>query len=115
MSVRFSGIIEFDELMDWHCQLFADNALNRTLDGLSDERAASFRLTPQQLDVILAFNSEAGLSGHWVHLVDTPYETAIAMLYQQKAIQLVHPVSVCSTTSAASGHLGLDVGPFLLT
>lgn len=114
IAVRPGNGVTFDVLMQWHQDLFKRHTDAAKMNGIVDQRGVSSSIMPDELDEILAFNRRVGLSGHWVHLVDQPYETAIAMLYESKAALVQHPVSVCSTEERASHLLGLAVGSYLV-
>lgn len=115
ISVRLEGQINFDDLHQWHRMLGENKEYRADFDAIVDHRRAKLKLNPQDMKRLVAVNHEMGLiKGRWVHLTDTPVETALAKTYQTSAKDL-HEVEVYCTVSSVSDYLGLDVRPFLLT
>lgn len=71
------------------------------------------QIGPEDLKRLDQLNAERGLvKGTWALLVDSPRETALAMVYsQQKGDR--HPMHYFSTIEAASDYLGIDVSQFV--
>ena len=77
-------------------------------------RNARLDMTPVELEQLLERNKHRQLvTGRWVHIVDTPHETAIALYYERRAEHL-HGIFVCCTNEAASQFLGYAIEPYLL-
>ena len=114
ISVLIVGEVSFTELMDWHIRLANNSDYLNTFDGLVDQREAIMNIAPSDLDSINQFNADNDLiKGRWSHIIHTPHETALTMVYEQKA-KPKHGIQIFNTEQAASQYLGYDIREYLL-
>jgi hypothetical protein len=113
ISVRFKGEIDYEMLLDWHKRLLEDVDYKSSFNAIVDQRGVTMKMMPAELQKILGFIIEnKQIRGHWCHIVQTPYETALAKSYESKSSN-VHKMDVCYDISNASRCLGFDIRPFL--
>ena len=109
VTAKMVGEVSFKELLDWHFELAAREEYHPAYSGIADMRAANMQVSMENLQELVEINRENNLvSGRWVCLVDTPMETALAMLYKSEKSDS-HPMEVYSSTDAASAYLQHDV------
>jgi len=114
ISILIVGEVSFTELMEFHIKLANNPDYLNTFDGLVDQREAVMNITPSDLDTISQFNTDNNLiKGHWAHIIHTPNETALTMVYELKA-QPKHGIQIFNTKQAASQYLGYDIREYLL-
>lgn len=106
---KLAGDVTFKELLDWHFELAAREEYEPSYSGIACMRDANMQVSMENLQELVEINRENNLvSGRWVCLVDTPMETALAMLYKSEKSDS-HPMEVYSSTGAASAYLQHDV------
>jgi hypothetical protein len=112
---KMAGEVSFKELLGWHFELAAREEYEPAYSGIADMREANMQVTIENLQELVEINREQHLvSGRWVCLVDTPTETALAMLYKNEKSDS-HPMELFSSTQSASAYLQLDVEEALAT
>ena len=114
ISVLLDGEIFFDELMQWHIELKYNKDYSPEFTGIVNQRTASLKLLPHDLNKIIEFNKANNLvKGKWAHLIDSPLETALGVKYKKGALQ-VHEMCIFSSVVVASDYIGFDITPFIL-
>ena len=109
----FSGEIRYPELRAWHLEIAEHPDYHPSFSGIGDMRRATMEVTREELEALDQLNAERGLvTGMWALLVDSPNETALAMVYANVKKER-HPMHYFSTVEAASEYLGIDVSPFV--
>ena len=108
----FTGEVEYEELLNWHLELAGHPDYHPDFSGVGDMRRASMQVSHEQIEALDRLNAERKIvTGAWALLVDSPRETALAMVYSNvKAGR--HPMHYFSTIEAASEYLGVDVSPY---
>jgi hypothetical protein len=113
VSARSAGKVTFEEMLAWHRELRDDDRYSKEFSGVADMRGATLLLSPDEVAAIAKFNQDHDLTaGKWALLVDTPMETALAMIYGREA-EGHHEMRVFATEEAASVWLGFDVAELL--
>ena len=109
----FTGEVRYPELRAWHLELAERPDYDPTFKGIGDMRRASMAVSREELEALDQLNAERRLvTGMWALLVDSPNETALAMVYANVKKER-HPMHYFSTVEAASNYLGIDVSPFV--
>lgn len=112
---RLSGYVDFAELLNWHYVLFSLEDYHHSFSGVADMRNANMDVSHEEILELVAINKEKQIvSGKWVCLVDTPVETANAMIYRNEKSD-THAMELFSTEVAAAEYLGIDVATSLNT
>lgn len=86
LFVSYTEIITIYDIVGYINATKLNNAYPRNLRIISDARNAKFSLNPDDLETIITENNEALKRYNFIFdaiLVDSPNETALAMLYQQ--------------------------------
>jgi len=113
ISLHPEGEVTFDELVAWHFEITRDPNYANTFDGIMNQRYATLLLEPEDMTAMIKLNKKHHFAlGRWVHLIDTPMETALAMLYK-KHPELDHDMAHFISNESASAYLGYDIAPFL--
>lgn len=113
VSVKYTGEVTFQELLDWHNEIFADPEYKMGFDGLFDYRNCLFQVSGNEISDLATFISSGNkVSGKSVHLTDSPLPTALVIIYKDLA-KNVHDVEVFSTINGVSAFLGYDVTPYI--
>jgi len=110
---RMEGEVYYQELVDWHHELWAQSNYAKHYKGIGDQRGACMKLSPEEVEAIARLGEESGMTkGRWALLVDAPRETALAMVYGDVSGEM-HEMRPFATEAAASAYLGLDVAALL--
>lgn len=109
---HFSGSITIEEVKKTNMEIAKDPRYSKQFDGVCDFRSAHADFTDMELLGFreLALKSNFN-SGNWCLLVSTPIETAMAMIFANKAGK--NNIKVFSTVEAASEYLCKDLRPLL--
>ncbi|MCB1890328.1 MAG: hypothetical protein KDH20_22170 [Rhodocyclaceae bacterium] len=107
---RFSGAIDFDDIMGWLESLRDSPDYHPSFMAAVDLRAISLKQTrPDKAEELARHMVDSHLStGRWAVIVSGPVATALTVLYQAIA-STQHPIGVFSTRLAAAEFLGCDL------
>ena len=109
MIAVFTGEVRYRELRDWHLEIAEHADYDPSFNGIGDMRRADMKVSREELEALDHLNAERGIvTGRWALLVDSPNETALAMVYSSVKKER-HPMHYFSTAEAASEYLGIDV------
>ncbi|HKI60506.1 MAG TPA: hypothetical protein VKA23_05680 [Mariprofundaceae bacterium] len=108
----FSGPVTIEEIKQANIETIKDSRFDKRFDGITDFRFAEASFTDHDL---LQFRASALKSdftrGAWCILASRPLETAMSMIFANKAQKT--PIKVFSTVDAASAYLNRDLQQLL--
>ncbi len=108
LHTKLSGKIHFEDVEEHYSHIFESHDLPRDLNVMIDARYAQFQLKPADIEMIVAMAAECLPKYKRISeaiVVDKPYETMVAMLFEESSTLPGYHFKTFSTIKAAQNWL----------
>jgi len=111
--VKLLQAVTARDIARWELAMMQEPLFSPDMDGIIDQREASADLKRDDVTELAKLTRTTHkVKGRWVHLVDDPLPTAMAIQYKRE-VDGQQEVEAFSTTESASKFLDYNIEPYL--
>lgn len=111
--LRLLQTASLKEIALWEAAMMHEPLFSPDMDGVVDQRVTPAELNCTDVKELAETNrSKHGVRGRWVHLVNDPMSTAMAIMYKRETGEQ-QQIEAYSSIKAISEFFGYDITPYL--